>query len=55
VKLGIHDLGFDPEKKAPRGVLADEVKRLLHGRIQEYLREMGMGQGAAHGGCRCSV
>jgi hypothetical protein len=42
VKLGIHDLGFDPEKKAPRGALADEVKRLLHGRIQEYLREMGM-------------
>jgi len=42
VKLGIHDLGFDPTNKPPRGALADQVKRVLHERIQEYLREMGM-------------
>ncbi|HEY3642668.1 MAG TPA: hypothetical protein VGL31_16360 [Xanthobacteraceae bacterium] len=42
VKLGIHDVGFDPAKTQPRGALLGEAKRLAHARIHEYLREMGI-------------
>jgi hypothetical protein len=42
VKLGIHDVGFDPAMTPPRGARLGEVKRIAHERIQEYLREMGM-------------
>jgi len=41
VKLGIHDVGLDPDKKPPPGALAEEAKKLAHTRIQEYLRDMG--------------
>jgi hypothetical protein len=42
VKLGIHDVGLDPDKKPPPGALAEEAKRVAHARIQEYLRDMGI-------------
>ena len=42
VKLGIHDVGFDPDQPPPRGVTLGEVKRLAHARIQEYLNDMGI-------------
>jgi hypothetical protein len=42
VKLGIHDVGFDPDKPQPRGAQAAEAKRILHGRLENYLRDMGM-------------
>jgi hypothetical protein len=41
VKLGIHDLGFDPDSPPPRALIA-EARRVAHGRIQQYLRDMGM-------------
>jgi hypothetical protein len=41
VKLGIHDVGFDPESPPPRALLG-EAKRVARARIQEYLRDMGM-------------
>jgi hypothetical protein len=41
VKLGIHDVGFDPNNPPPRGAPIAEVKRLERERIQGYLREMG--------------
>jgi hypothetical protein len=41
-KLGIHDVGFDPDKPPPRAAAAIEAKRLIHARMQEYLRDMGM-------------
>ena len=41
VKLGIHDVGFEPEKMPPRGVLG-AAKRIAHERIQQYLRDMGL-------------
>jgi len=41
VKLGIHDVGFDPDNPPPRA-LQGEAKRTAHARIQQYLREMGM-------------
>ncbi|HEY6256569.1 MAG TPA: hypothetical protein VIY51_12325, partial [Xanthobacteraceae bacterium] len=41
VKLGIHDVGFDPAKTPPRARLGD-AKRAAHELIQEYLREMGI-------------
>jgi hypothetical protein len=40
-KLGIHDVGFDSDKPPPRAA-AIEGKRLVHARMQEYLRDMGM-------------
>jgi hypothetical protein len=42
VKLGIHDVGFDPEKTPPRGALLGQAKTMAHERIQDYLREMGI-------------
>jgi hypothetical protein len=39
VKLAIHDAGF--EKPLPRGAPLGTVKRMLHERIQQYLRDMG--------------
>jgi hypothetical protein len=41
VKLGIHDVGLDPEKTTSRGALA-EAKRLVHARILQYGRDMGI-------------
>jgi hypothetical protein len=41
VKLGIHDVGLDPEKTTPRGALT-EAKRAVHARILEYGRDMGI-------------
>jgi hypothetical protein len=41
VKLGIHDVGLDPEKTTSRGALA-EAKRMVHARILEYGRDMGI-------------
>ena len=40
-KLGIHDIGFDPDRKLPRGAPIAEVKRDLRDKLQNYLREMG--------------
>ncbi len=42
VKLGIHDVGFEPDQTPPRGAALGEAKRLVHERIQEYLHEMGI-------------
>jgi hypothetical protein len=44
VKLGIHDVGFDPEKPPPRGVSLTEAKGMIHARILDYLRDMGIDQ-----------
>jgi hypothetical protein len=41
VKLGIHDIGLDSGKTTPRGALA-EAKRVVHARILEYGRDMGI-------------
>jgi hypothetical protein len=41
VKLGIHDVGFDPDKPLPRGAAVAEAKRVEHTRIQDYLHDMG--------------
>jgi hypothetical protein len=45
VKLGIHDVGFDPDKKPPPGELSEEGRKVTHARIQEYLRDMGIDKG----------
>lgn len=45
VKLGIHDVGFDPDKAVPRGASLGAGKKLAHERIQEYLRDMGIDDG----------
>ena len=42
VKLGIHDVGLDPEKITPRSASLAEVKRAAHVRILEYVRDMGI-------------
>ena len=42
VKLGIHDVGLDPEKTPPRGASLAEVKRVAHVRLSEYARDMGI-------------
>jgi hypothetical protein len=43
VKLGIHDVGIDPAvKNPPTGAAAEESKRVIHARIQEYSRDMGI-------------
>jgi hypothetical protein len=42
VKLGIHDVGFDPEQTPPRGALLGQAKTMAHERIQDYLHEMGI-------------
>jgi hypothetical protein len=42
VKLGIHDVGLDPEKMPPRGASLAEVKRVAHARLSEYVRDMGI-------------
>jgi hypothetical protein len=41
VKLGVHDVGFDPDAPPPRALMG-QAKRQAHAHIQEYLREMGM-------------
>jgi hypothetical protein len=41
VKLGIHDMGFDPDRKLPRGAPVAEATRDLHDKLQAYLRDMG--------------
>jgi hypothetical protein len=40
VKLGIHDVGFDPAK-TPAHARLGEARSVAHERIQEYLHEMG--------------
>jgi hypothetical protein len=45
VKLGIHDVGWDPDKPTPRGAALAEGKRVVHARIQEYLSDMGIDKG----------
>jgi hypothetical protein len=42
VKLGIHDLGVDPNSNVPRGVSLTTVMRLSHARVRSYLRAMGI-------------
>src|SRR5580693_5367425 len=42
VKLGIHDLGIDPNSSVPRGVSLTTVMRLSHARVRSYLRTMGI-------------
>src|SRR5580704_1131427 len=42
VKLGIHDLGVDPNSSLPRGVSLTTVMRLSHARVRSYLRAMGI-------------
>jgi hypothetical protein len=41
VKIGIHDVGFDPDNPPPRALMS-EAKRIARGRIQQFLRDMGM-------------
>jgi hypothetical protein len=42
VKLGIHDIGVDPNSSVPRGVSLTTVMRLSHARLRSYLRAMGV-------------
>jgi hypothetical protein len=42
VKLGIHDLGVEPNSSVPRGVSLTTVMRLSHARVRSYLRAMGI-------------
>ena len=42
VKLGIHDIGVDPNSSVPRGVSLTTVMRLSHARLRNYLRAMGI-------------
>jgi hypothetical protein len=42
VKLGIHDVGLDPDKALPRRTSVSDVERAAHARIVEYVREMGI-------------
>jgi tetratricopeptide (TPR) repeat protein len=43
VKLGIHEVGLGPEKKAAlRGAPITDVKRAAHARILEYVLDMGV-------------
>jgi hypothetical protein len=42
VKLGIHDIGIDPNTSMPRGVSVTMVMRLSHARLRSYLRAMGI-------------
>jgi tetratricopeptide (TPR) repeat protein len=41
-KLGIHDVGPNPKKPAPRGTSLGEVQRAAHVQILAYVREMGL-------------
>jgi hypothetical protein len=42
VKLGIHDIGIDPNSNMPRGVTLTTVMQLSHARLRNYLRAMGI-------------
>jgi hypothetical protein len=42
VRLGIHDVGLDPDKSLPSGISMAEVRRQAHARIRTYLHEMGI-------------
>jgi hypothetical protein len=42
VKLGIHDVGLDPEKTLPRGASLAQEKRVAHAHLLEYVRDMGI-------------
>ena len=44
IKLGIHDVGFDPARGPLPGALSVKAKRLVYLQIQEYLRDMGIDQ-----------
>ena len=41
-KLGIHDIGVDPNSSVPRGAVLSEAMRLFHARLRSYLRAMGI-------------
>jgi hypothetical protein len=41
-KLGIHDIGVDPNSSVPRGAALTMVMRLSHARVHSYLRAMGI-------------
>ena len=45
VKLGIHDIGVDPNSSVPRGVSLTTVMRLSHASVRSYLRAMGIDDG----------
>jgi hypothetical protein len=42
VKLGIHDMGVDPDSRVPRGAALTAAMRLFHARLRNYLRAMGI-------------
>jgi hypothetical protein len=42
VKLGIHDIGIDPNTSVPRGVSLTMVMRVSRERLRSYLRAMGI-------------
>jgi hypothetical protein len=42
VKLGIHDIGVDPNAKVPHGAALTTVMRLSHANVRSYLRAMGI-------------
>jgi hypothetical protein len=42
VKLGIHDIGIDPNTSMPRGVSVTMVMRMSRTRLRSYLRAMGI-------------
>jgi hypothetical protein len=42
VKLGIHDVGLDPDKAPPPGVTVRQVKAVARERIRDYWRDMGI-------------
>ena len=41
VKLGIHDAGFAPDQRPPRGAAAAEALGQAHARIRAFLHDMG--------------
>jgi hypothetical protein len=42
VKLGIHDIGVEPNSNMPPGVTLATVMQLSHARLRNYLRAMGI-------------
>src|SRR5262249_28502055 len=42
VRLGIHDVGVDPDRKGASAAAIAEGKRTAHARLQDYARDMGI-------------
>ena len=42
VRLGIHDVGIDPDRKGVSAAALAEGKRTAHARLQEFSRDMGI-------------